>query len=65
MNPKLFNSKIQKMIFEIVNSKIGITEEDLSEMNKLKFVGGCVEKIEMMLNIYEEVGARIKTTYVK
>lgn len=26
-------------------------------MNKLMFVGGCVEKIQLMMDIFQEIGA--------
>lgn len=57
MNPKYLNSRVQKIIFGIIDKKVGLKDEDYEDMSKLRYVGGAVENIELMMNAYEEVGA--------
>ncbi len=59
MNPKYLNSRVQKIMFGIIDKKVGLKDEDYEDISKLRYVGGAVENIELMMNSYEEVGASI------
>lgn len=55
-NAYLFDSKLQSKIFSFLEERANINEREIAEMNKLAFVGGCVQRIETMMDVFEEVG---------